>query len=53
MGFDPIVGVTAPENLASQNVLTKIGLKPEGRQVHYGLMLPFFALRRSDHVGGD
>lgn len=53
MGFDPIVGVTAPENLASQNVLTKIGLRPEGRQFHYGLMLPFFALRRSEHLGDD
>lgn len=52
MKIDPIVGVTAPANRASQNVLTKIGLRPEGERFHYGLMLRYFERRRADYLSG-
>ncbi len=49
LAFDPIVAVTHPDNLGSQQVLTKIGLRPGGLQFHYGLDLSFFALERADY----
>lgn len=49
LGFDPIVGVTAPENGASQRVLLKLGLKARGPRLHYGMMLPFFERTLADH----
>ena len=52
LGLDPIVAVTHPENRASQHVLQKIGLKPEGLAHHYGLDLSFFRLTRADYLGG-
>jgi len=48
--IDPIVAVTHPENRASQNVLTKIGLNREGLQFHYGRDLPFFRLTCGQHL---
>lgn len=48
--FDPIVAVTHPENLGSQQVLTKIGLLPGGLQHYYGLDLSFYSLRRSNYL---
>jgi RimJ/RimL family protein N-acetyltransferase len=53
LGFDPIVAVTHPDNLASQRVLTKIGLKPRGRAFHYGQSLAFYHLSRADHLAGQ
>ena len=50
LGFDPIVAVTHPANLASQHVLEKIGLKPRGPACHYGQSLSFFELRRDDFL---
>ncbi|MDP6344301.1 MAG: GNAT family protein, partial [Alphaproteobacteria bacterium] len=47
--LDPIVAVTHPDNLASQRVLAKIGLRAEGRRFHYGLDLAFFSLARADY----
>lgn len=31
LGFDPILGITTEENIASQRVLEKIGLKSQGK----------------------
>lgn len=50
MELDPIVAVTHPANAASQNVLTKIGLRREGTGFHYGSDLPFFRLDRADYL---
>ena len=50
LGFDPIVAVTHPANLASQRVLEKIGLEPRGRAFHYGQSLAFYHLSRSDFL---
>jgi RimJ/RimL family protein N-acetyltransferase len=50
LGFDPIVGVTHPANLASQRVLEKIGLQPRGIAFHYGQSLSFFELRREEFL---
>ncbi|MDA1099850.1 MAG: GNAT family N-acetyltransferase [Proteobacteria bacterium] len=50
LAFDPIVAVTHPENLGSQQVLKKIGLRPGGLQFHYGLDLSFFSLGRDDYL---
>jgi RimJ/RimL family protein N-acetyltransferase len=53
LGFDRIVGVTHPANLASQRVLEKIGLKPRGAAVHYGQRLSFFELAREEFLAPD
>ena len=50
LGFDPIVAVTHPANLASQHVLEKIGLRPRGTAFHYGQWLSFFELRRHAYL---
>jgi len=47
--FDPIVGVTHPDNRASQRVLEKLGLERDGSAFHYGQDLSFFRLDRSDY----
>lgn len=51
LALDPIVAVTHPENLASQKVLTKIGLEAMGRAFHYGQSLSFFRLDRTAYLG--
>jgi RimJ/RimL family protein N-acetyltransferase len=38
-----IVGVTHPENLPSQNVLRKIGMREEGTAVHFGRRMCVFS----------
>jgi ribosomal-protein-alanine N-acetyltransferase len=43
-----IVGVTYPENVASQRVLQKIGLREEEMAIHYGHMMNVFVARRED-----
>lgn len=48
--FDPIVGVTHPDNHASQRVLEKIGLCREGTAHHYGQELCFFRLPRAAYL---
>lgn len=53
LGFDPIVAVTHPANLASQHVLEKIGLKACGKAFHYGQWLSFFELRRNEFLAAD
>jgi RimJ/RimL family protein N-acetyltransferase len=53
LGFDPIVAVTHPGNLASQRVLAKIGLIARGRALHYGQQLCFFRLSRTEYLAGE
>lgn len=50
LGFDPIVAVTHPDNLASHRVLEKIGLREEGLAHHYGADLPFYRLTRGAYL---
>jgi RimJ/RimL family protein N-acetyltransferase len=45
-GLKRIVGVTWPENLPSQRVLEKIGMRDEGRAQHYGRTMRVFAATR-------
>lgn len=42
-GLDRIVGLVAPENVASARVLEKCGMKLEGRAHHYGMDLLKYA----------
>lgn len=44
-----IVGVTFPENVASQRVLTKIGMREEAPAVHFGRRMRVFAADRRPH----
>ena len=53
LGFDRIVAVTHPANLASQHVLEKLGLKPCGAAFHYEQSLSFFELRRDEFLAAD
>lgn len=50
LALDPIVGVTHPDNHASQRVLQKIGLRPAGEAWFYGQWLRFFRLTRADYL---
>jgi len=43
-----IVGVAYPENVASQRVLRKIGMREEGTAIHYGHVMNVFVARRED-----
>lgn len=53
LGFDPIVAVTHPANLASQHVLMKIGLQACGTAFYYGQSLSFFELGRQAYLAAD
>ncbi len=48
LGLDPIIALTDPDNHASQQVLTKIGLKASGTRQAYGGIGSYFVARRSD-----
>ena len=48
VGLDRIIGVTHPDNLASQHVLMKIGMRDEGWGRYYDRDLRLFAIRRED-----
>ncbi len=54
IGLRRIVGLTMPENLASQKVLQKIGLRYEKDARFFGMDVRYFALDESDRddVGG-
>jgi RimJ/RimL family protein N-acetyltransferase len=41
-----IVGVTHPENVQSQRVLRKIGMRADGDAVHFGRRMCMFAAMR-------
>jgi ribosomal-protein-alanine N-acetyltransferase len=51
LAIDPIVAVTNPDNLASQRILTGIGLQPAGEAYYYGQWMRFFRLNRSRYRG--
>jgi len=42
LGFQTIFALTYPQNTASVNVLTKIGMNPEGKRKFYGIEFLFF-----------
>ena len=46
LSLDRILGLTWPENVASQRVLTKIGMQPCGVEKHYGREMHVFAAGR-------
>ncbi|MDQ3867875.1 MAG: GNAT family N-acetyltransferase [Actinomycetota bacterium] len=46
LGLDRIVGVTHPENVASQRVLEKAGLRFEGMSVYKGKRVRKYAIER-------
>ena len=50
LGFDPIVAVAHPANLASRRVLGKIGLRYEGMARHYDAHLAFHRLTRGEYL---
>lgn len=50
LGLGRIVGVTFPENVASQRVLTKAGLRHTGHGQHYGHEMEYFVLDAADYV---
>lgn len=47
VGLERIIGLTAPENVASQRVLRKIGLRYEEDAQYFGMQVKYFALDRS------
>jgi [ribosomal protein S5]-alanine N-acetyltransferase len=47
VGLDRIIGLTTPQNLASQRVLHKIGLRYEDDAVYFGMDVKYFALNRA------
>jgi RimJ/RimL family protein N-acetyltransferase len=50
--LDRLIGVTHPDNVASQRVLMKAGLADAGWGRYYGRRLRLFAARRFDFGGG-
>ena len=48
VGLDRIAGITYPENLASQRVLEKIGMRYERDDVFYGVLCRYYALDRPE-----
>lgn len=47
VGLERIVGITMPENIASQRVLEKAGLRYEKDAMFYGVHAKYFALNRA------
>lgn len=46
LGLPRVVGLTWPENVASQNVLRKIGMRERGLETHYGREMLVFVAER-------
>ena len=46
LALDRVIGLTWPENLASQRVLRKIGMREEGTEEHYGRRMQVFVAER-------
>lgn len=51
LGLSEIAAVVDPENLASQRVLAKLGLAPEGRRIAYGRDLLFYRMGAPGETG--
>ena len=52
LGLPQIVAVTQPGNIASQRVITKIGLVLRGTEFHYGTEVLFYSLDAKDYSIG-
>lgn len=46
LGLERIIGLTTPQNVASQRVLQKIGLRYEDDAQYFGMQVRYFALDR-------
>jgi RimJ/RimL family protein N-acetyltransferase len=53
VGCERVVAVTRPENMASQRVLEKIGMRYERIVEHYGVVARQYALTRAEFQAGD
>ena len=53
VGLERIIGVTRPDNLASQRVLAKIGMRDEGWGRYYDKDVRLFAIGRSQWIVRD
>jgi RimJ/RimL family protein N-acetyltransferase len=51
LGLARVIGLTWPENLPSQRVLEKIGMRRTGVEEHYGRPMIVFEARRADSAG--
>ncbi|HEX4882836.1 MAG TPA: GNAT family protein, partial [Casimicrobiaceae bacterium] len=49
--LDRVIGITHPDNAASQRVLLKVGLRDEGWGRYYDCDVRLFALRRDAWSG--
>lgn len=47
IGLERIIGLTTPQNLASQRVLQKVGLRYEEDAVYFGMQVRYYALDRA------
>ena len=48
VGLERIIAIVRPDNLASQAVIKKLGLKEEGTGTYYGIHCLYFGLDRPD-----
>ena len=48
LGLDRIVAVTHPENVASQHVLEKVGMRFQGMSLYEGARVRMYAVERAD-----
>lgn len=51
--FDFVVGLTHPDNVASQRVLEKCGLRFVERKVYFGMECCRYVIKKEDWLGGD
>ena len=47
LGLSRVLGLTWPENVASQRVLVKLGMRAVGREEHYGRSMQVYVAERS------
>jgi RimJ/RimL family protein N-acetyltransferase len=46
VGLDGIIAIARPENLASQLLIKKMGLKEEGTGIYYNIYCLYFGLEK-------
>lgn len=46
VGLDRIIAIARPDNLASQSVIKKMGLKEEGTGTYYNIHCLYFGLEK-------
>jgi ribosomal-protein-alanine N-acetyltransferase len=49
VGLERIVGIAKPENIASQRVMQKVGMKYEKNAHYYNTDVVYYALSRADY----